>query len=95
MNTALGLNVVKRSSSTNVPLDSCEFVFCARKCCNKFPESVLRKLPDCDIICQLPTDDADDSCLWRDNAESGTVTGLVRLKWLHWTICVCESGGGR
>lgn len=81
-NTALGLNVVNRSSSTSVPLDSCELVaFCARKFCNKFPESVLRKLPDCDIICQLPTDDADDSCLWRDNDEMGTVTGLVRLPW--------------
>lgn len=80
---ALELNVVKGSSSTSVPLDSCEFAFCERKFGNKFPESVLRKLPDCDwdIICQLPTDDVVDSCLWRENAVMGTVTGLVRLKW--------------
>lgn len=75
--TALWLNVVNRSSSINVPLDSWEFVVCARKCCSKFPESVLRKLPDCEIICQLPTDDM-DSFLWRDN-DTGTVTGLVLL----------------
>lgn len=80
---ALELNVVKGSSSTNVPVDSCEFAFCDRKCGNKFPESLLRKLPDCDwdIICQLPTDDVVDSFLWRENAVMGTVTGLVRLKW--------------
>lgn len=76
---ALRLHVVNKSSSISVPLDSCELEFCARKCCSKFPESVLRKLPDWDIICQLPTDDV-DSFLWRDNAESGTVTGLVFLQ---------------
>lgn len=36
----------------------------------------LLRLPDCDIICQLPTDDV-ESWRWRDSDEIGTVTGLV------------------
>lgn len=81
MNTALWLNVVNNSSSISVPLESCEFIFCTRKCWSKLPESVLLKLPDCDIICQLPTEDM-DSFLCRDN-DIGTLTGLVLLQQKH------------
>lgn len=61
------------SSSVDVPFVS-KFEL---NLCNKYPESVLRKLPDWLTICQLPTDDV-DSFLWRD-IDNGTVTGLVLL----------------